>query len=242
MAGAHLSLALVALWGEWDWAAAEREFTRSMELDPGDVAPRYWYAQYLDLTGRSQAAFDLLRRVRELDPVSARTYHALAYHFFLARRYDEALEQLRKARELGPHDPRLFDGLWGVHLYSNAYAEAIAAVEQGISLWGRDPAFVMALAVTHAREGKSDEARALLDELHAVAKQRHIPPSWFAFISMNLGETDRALRWLEAALQERDPYLLQAKVSPMYDAVRGDARFQDLLRRLNLPGRQDQAP
>lgn len=84
------------------------------------------------------------------------------------------------------------------------YEQAIKTTEQGIALWGRDAALVSALAVAYGRAGKHDQARALLNELHGVARQRHIPPCWFAMIYMNLGEIDRAMEWLETAFQARD--------------------------------------
>ena len=106
LAGPHLSLALASLWGDWDWAAAERGFKRSLDLDPGDATARRWYALFLDLIGHPRAANAQLQRVRQLDPVSPHTYYALAYHLFLARRYDEALEQIGKVEDLNPNDPK----------------------------------------------------------------------------------------------------------------------------------------
>jgi hypothetical protein len=79
----------------------------------------------------------------------------------------------------------------------------------------------------------------LLDELHGMARQRHIPPCWFAMIYMNLGEIDRAMEWLETAFQARDVYLVHLKASPMFDLVRGDARYPNLLQRMNFPQKED---
>ena len=95
----------------------------------------------------------------------------------------------------------------------------------------------MPLAVAHARAGERDKARALLDELHGMGSNRYIPPSWFALIHMNLGEMDRAFEWLDRALEARALYLLHLKVSPLYDPVRGDPRYQDLVLRMNFPQR-----
>lgn len=235
LAAAHRSLALASMWGDWDWAAAEREFQRSLDLDPSDATTRGWYALFLDLTGRPRAAFAQLQRVRELDPVSPQTFHALGHHYFLARRHAEAVEQVLKVQELSPHDPKVFEALGSLYLYTGAYDQAIAASEHGIALWGRDPAFVSALAVAHARAGARGKAEVLLKELQGVARQRHIPPCWFAMIHMHLGELDRAMEWLDTAFKTRDVYLVHLKVSPLFDPVRGDPRYPDLLRRMNFP-------
>lgn len=239
LAGAHLSLALASLWGDWDWAAAERAFRRSLHLNPGDPATRRWYALFLDLMDRPRAAFAQLQRVRELDPVSPTTYQALGYHFFLTRRYEESLEQLRIMQEMSPHDPMVFAGLGSLYVHTGAYDQAIAAAEEAMALWGRDPAFLAVLAVARARKGERDTASALLGEVQGLARQRHVPPTWIATIHMSLGDLDRAMASLETAFEARDVYLVHQKVSPDFDPVRGDARYQDLLRRMRFPAQAD---
>lgn len=235
LSGPHLSLALASMWSDWDWTAAARQFERSLELDPGDTTARRWYALFLDLTGRPRAALAQLQRVRAMDPLSPRTYHALGHHYFLQRRYDEALEQIRAVEDLDPHDPLVFEARGSLYVYTGAYEQAIAAAGQGIALWGRDASFIAALGIAHARAGQREQAGALLDELHGLARQRHIPPCWFATIYMNLGDRDRAFEWLETAYRTRDAYLVHLQASPQFDPVRGDARFANLLQRMNFP-------
>jgi TolB-like protein/Tfp pilus assembly protein PilF len=235
LASAHLSLAEASLWGDWDWASAEREFQRSLALDPGDAATRRSYALFLDLIGRPRDALAQLQRVRELDPVATPTYYALGFHFYLSRQYDAALRHLATVRELSPHDPMGFESSWGVYLETGDYPQAIAMAEQAIALWGRDPAFVTALAVAQARAGEQEKARALLDELHAAARRGPLRPSWYAMIHMSLGEVDEAMTWLERAFEQRDLKTLQLRVSPIFDPLRGDARFEHLLRRIRFP-------
>jgi TolB-like protein/DNA-binding winged helix-turn-helix (wHTH) protein/Tfp pilus assembly protein PilF len=235
LASAHRSLALASMTGDWDWAAAEREFKRSVDLDPSDGVTRQWYARFLDLVGRPRAALAQLQRLREQDPVSPGTYQALAYHHFLTRRYDEALTHVRKHEGLSPHDPGVFEGLVTLHVLKGEYGQAIKENERAIALWGREPMFVFGLAMVHARAGKDAEARSLLDELRDSARKRYVPPSWFGIIYMDLGDSARAFESLEKALDARDTYLMQLRVSPLFDTVRGDPRYQDLLRRMNLP-------
>jgi TolB-like protein/DNA-binding winged helix-turn-helix (wHTH) protein/Flp pilus assembly protein TadD len=235
LASAHLSLADASLWGDWDWATAEREFQRSLELDPGDATTRRSYALFLDLVGRPRAALAQLQRVRELDPVATSTYYALGFHFYLSRQYGDALQHLATVRELSPHDPMGFESSWGVSLETGDYPQAIAMAEQAITLWGRDPAFVTALAVARGRAGDEEGARALLAELHAAAGKGHFRPSWFAMIHMSLGEADQAMVWLERAFEQRDPKTLQLRVSPLFDPLRADARFENLVRRIQFP-------
>lgn len=241
LAAAHLSLAQASWWGDWDWPATEREFRRALDLDPNDATIRRWFAFFLDLTGRPRTALAELRRVKELDPVSPFTYHALAHHFFLERRYDEALKHAHILQELSPHDPKAFESLAAAYNHTGEFQRAIELAERGIALWGRDPAFVVSLTLSHAGSGAHDKARELLAELLDLARKRHLPPSWFAMIYMNLGDSERAFEWLDKAFQARDGYLVHLKVSPLYDRVRGDRRFSNLLQRMNFPQYDDAA-
>jgi DNA-binding winged helix-turn-helix (wHTH) protein/tetratricopeptide (TPR) repeat protein len=235
LASPHLSLALVSMWGDWDWVAAEREFQRSVELDPDDATTRRWYSLFLDLIGRPQAAWAQLERARQLDPVSALTHHAVGFHYFTARRYADSLEQFRQVEELNPHDPKVIEGLGTVYHFTGDHQKALAVARRGVELWGRDAALIGALAIAHARVGDEKQARALLKEVQGLARTRHIPPTWFAMIYMNLGDIDRAFEWLDRAVAARDGYALQLKVSPLYDPLRSDPRFAELLQRIRLP-------
>jgi TolB-like protein/DNA-binding winged helix-turn-helix (wHTH) protein/tetratricopeptide (TPR) repeat protein len=240
LAAAHTSLALASWWGDWDWAGTEREFQQALDLDPNDVAARRWYGLFLDLTARPQAAFVQLHRVKELDPVSPFTYHALSYHFFVARRFQDALKQAQIVQDLSPHDPKVFESLGALYIFTGAYSKATSLAEQGIALWGRDASFIVSLALSAGRAGERERAKGLLTELQALAKRRYVPPCWFSMIHMELGELDRAFEWLEKAYAVRDGYLVHMKVSPQFDAVRGDPRFQDLLGRMNFPASESE--
>lgn len=239
LAAPRLSLAQASFWGDWDWAAADREFLRSVEVDPSDPTTRRRYALYLDLMGRSRAALDQLQRVRRLDPVSPHTFHALARHLILSRQYDEALVQIQRIEELDPHDPKAFEALWSLSIVTRNHEQAVKTTERAIGLWGREAAFVFRLAVAHARAQQHDTAKQLLDELRAVAEQRHVPPCWLAIIHMSLGDADRAMEWLEIAFKTRDVYLMQMKVSPLFDGIRADPRYPGLLRRMKFPQTPD---
>jgi TolB-like protein/DNA-binding winged helix-turn-helix (wHTH) protein/Tfp pilus assembly protein PilF len=235
LAGAHLTLALASTWGDWDWAVGEEQFKRSLQLDPSDATTRRWYMLFLDLMGRTDAAGVQARRIRELDPVSPHTYHAVGFHYFMTRQYGEALKQFRALQELSPNDPKAFEGLGSTYVQLGAHEKAIGTFERAIDVWGRDAAMVGALASAHASAGHVAEARSLLDELKDIGQQRHVPPTWFAMIHILLKEPNLALDWLERAFVARDTYLVHLKVSPIFDSLREEARFQDLLRRMNFP-------
>jgi tetratricopeptide (TPR) repeat protein len=235
LASAHSTLAQASMWADWDWPVAEREFERSLDLDPNDAATRRWYGLFLDVTGRPRAASAQLRRARELDPVSPMTYFALSHHLFLARRFDEAIAQARIVEEISPHDPAVIESLGSLYGVLGDHDRAVATFERGIVLWGRDPALVFGLALAQAAAGSRDGAKRLLDELYEAARRRYVPPVWFARVHMALGDRDLAFEWMEKGFQARDGSLVHLKVSPIFDRIRGDARFPDLLRRMNFP-------
>jgi serine/threonine-protein kinase len=163
------------------------------------------------------------------------SYFALSHHLFLARRFDEAMAQARIVEELSPHDPAVIESLGSLYSVMGDHARAVATFERGIMLWGRDPALVFGLALAQAAAGSQDGAKRLLDELYEAARRRYVPPVWFARVHMALGDRDLAFEWLEKGFRAHDGSLVHLKVSPIFDEIRGDARFPDLLRRMNFP-------
>ena len=154
-AAAHASLAFVHYFGDWDWAGAEREFARAIELDPNDAASRRWHALYLSSMGRHATAAEEVQRAIELDPVSISSFDAAAAIWSNARRFDKVLEQARRISDLNPEDPRAFMHFAIGYLHQGRFADAVASAEKGVAATGRDPAFLCVLAVAQHRAGQA---------------------------------------------------------------------------------------
>jgi TolB-like protein/DNA-binding winged helix-turn-helix (wHTH) protein/Tfp pilus assembly protein PilF len=234
-ASAHAALAFVHYFGDWDWAAAERAFARAIALDPGDATARRWHALYLSAMGRHATAAEEVQRAIELDPVSISAFDAAGAVWSNARRFDLVLEQARRIAELAPGDPRGFLHFAVGYLHHGRFADAIASLEKGMDAVGRAPAFLCVLAVAQHRAGRTDDALRTLAEIDQLAAKGYVPEVFLAVAYLWLRDHDAAIARLERAFEERDPYLVVAKVAPWFDPVRSDRRFQALMQRMNFP-------
>lgn len=235
LAEAHTALAMVNLTYDWDWAGAEREFKRAIELNPSDSDAHYYYSYYLAFMGQFDNAIGEIRKAQELDPVSLVKLTGLGQVLLMARRYDEAIEQCRKALEM---DPNLGFAHWLLglaYMDKGSYEPAILALQESIPLSGDSPDEPASLAHAYALSGKRTEARKILEELKQQAKRRYISPGTIADLYGVLGEKDQAFALFEKAYDERDNMVVLLKVEPMFDNLRSDARFADLLRRVGFP-------
>jgi tetratricopeptide (TPR) repeat protein len=184
--------------------------------------------------GRFDEALVERKLAQKLDPINPAVIASVGQTLFLARRYDEAMEQYRKALELNPNYSWGHVALADAYVRKGMYEEAIAEVNKALSLEGNTSAIAL-LGYTYALAGKHDEARKLLGQLEELSNRKYVPPFFFAAIYIGLGEKDGAFEWLEKAYQERHPHLVQLKVQPVYDPLRSDPRFADLMRRVGIP-------
>ncbi len=234
LAEAHAAQGLVLLYYDWEWAAAERELKRAIELKPNYVVAHHWYAEYLTAMGRHEQAFAEIRRAQELDPASPflRTIGCHVYNW--ARRYDQAIEQCRKALELDPNFSLAHGILAWSYFGKGMYEEAMAEFEEGGRLSGSDPA--LQLAQLYAAMGRRREALKIVKRVMGQQKPEEISPARLASIYAYFGEKQRALDFLEKAYEQRESILVFLKsFGPEFDGLRSDPRFQDLMRRMNFP-------
>jgi TolB-like protein/Tfp pilus assembly protein PilF len=232
--GAHATLASFKLYYDWDLQGAETEYKRTIELNPNNAAARSGYGTYLQALGRFDEAVAERERSRQLDPVSAIATADVGYPLYYARRYDQALGYYRKGLEL---DPNLSWGhLWiGQALVQQGrYEEAIAEINKAIALSGGNVRDIATLGHAYAVSGRKSEALKVLDELQGRAKQKYVSPYFIALIYTGLGEKDQAFAWLQKAYEERHPYLILINVEPVFDSLRSDPRFTDLVRSIGL--------
>ena len=235
LAEAHASLAWINAWYDFDFAAAEREFERSLELNPRYPLAHYWFGFFLGLMGRYEEGYTEFKRAIRLDPLSAVIRWGLGFMFWCSRRYDEAIESLGKAIELNPRFAGAHGVLGWAYQCKSLYEQAIAAGRKAAEISPGVPTFLFGLAEAHARAGHRDEVHRILEQLRTLSKQRCVTPYGLARVYAALGEGDEALDLLETAYQERASWMIFLKTDPHLDGLRSDQRFQHLLRRINFP-------
>jgi len=235
LADAHASLAFIAETLEWDWPAAEREYKRALELNPGYAEAHNWYAGYLMYLGRFDEGIAEAKRARELDPLSLAINNALGGRLLTAGRENEAIEQIQKTLEMDPNFAPAHTSLGWAYLSKGMNEDAIAEFQKGVALSGSDPDESVDLGFAYAVMGKRDEAKRILAKLKKKRERSFVSPAALGIVSGVLGEKDEAFAWLEKAYEVRDPTLTYLKVGPKFTPLRSDPRFQDLLRRMGLP-------
>ena len=232
---AYTSLAS-ALWlYDWRWEEAQREFKRSLELNPTYPTSNHWHAEFVMTMGRHADAIGKMRSSQELDPLSLIMHVALGWAFYHGRRFEEAIEQLQRTAELDPNYPVTHWILGLVHRKTGRFDLAIAEGEKGVTLSGGSPLMRAALAHTYGMAGRTKEARQMLDELSNLAVRKYVAPHFFAGIYLGLGDTERAIEYLEKSYEEHSHWLIYLHIDPGMDELHGNPRFQDLLRRVGLP-------
>jgi len=230
---AHFSLALVKLWGDWDWAGAERELRRAIELNPNFVNGRVAYANFLVQRGRFEEAEREIQLAKQLDPLSVRLGSAEGRVLYFARRFDQAIAHHRKTLELYPNDFGLHRSLGLIFSHQGRHQEAIDELRQTLALSPHYTNRAWA-AYVYARAGQRVEALKILRELEERAKRERVSPAYIARIHIGLGEKDRAFEWLRKTYEERSDHLLGIGVDPVYDPLRSDPRYIELLRGVGL--------
>lgn len=231
---ARTSLAVIEAQYEWDWLEAEKNYKRALELNPNYALAHQYYAWSLAVQGRLDEAIAELRRAGELAPLDPLVSTNLAWVYYLARQYDDAIARYRRIIESDPKFAAAHYGLALAYQQSGKREQAIEELQNAARL---DPesAFVSALlSYAYATSGKRDEAQRRLDELKESAKRRHVDPCYIALIYLGLQSNDEVFAWLEKAYEARSEELIVLKVDPRFDPLRSDARYADLLRRLNL--------
>jgi adenylate cyclase len=238
---AHASLAYIGFFYDWDWAAAEKEFKRALELNPNNADTHHWYSHYLMGQGRIEESLIQSKRALELSPFDILLNVHLAWHYLYARQYDQALEQIEKTVEMDKNFAQTYPWLGLILEQKGRYAEAIAAFQNAIRLFPGGSSIAEAeLAHTYAVSGNREEAQKIIADLQELAKTKYVSSFQIAAIYAGLyasparTEKDQAFAWLEKAYEERSDGLVNLNADQRFDSLRSDPRFQDLARRIGL--------
>jgi tetratricopeptide (TPR) repeat protein len=234
LAEGHTSLAGIKFSFDWDWQGAETEFLRAIELNPNDVTAHYWYAQLLLALGRWDESLASVNKAAQLDPFLPQLASFRGAIFHNRRHYDLALEEERKALALDPgHFIIHFDLGRGYEQLGN-YKQAVNQFQKALELSGGDFTAKASLAHVYAVSGDKTEAEKILNELKQKLTSNNLSYQ-IAEIYIGLGHKDQAFQWLEKAYEDRSEWLAWIAIEPKLDPIRGDPRFAELLRRMNLP-------
>lgn len=237
LAEPHASLAFIAETHDWDWAAAEREYKRAIELNPGDANVHHLYAGFLMYVGRFDEGIAEAKLARSLDPLSLPVNNALAGRLLVAGRDREALEQVRKTLELNPYFAPAHQTLGWAYLRSGKPTEALHEFQEAVRLsGGNDTDLELDLGFAYAITGKTSEARQVLAEFKRMNQKGVVPAGSIAILYGALGQRDDAFAWLNRAYEQRDPELTYLNVpGRRFEPLRRDPRFAELVRRVGLP-------
>jgi TolB-like protein/Tfp pilus assembly protein PilF len=235
MAEAHASLGYVALYHDWDFAAAEREFERALELNPRHPVAHQWYGNALTVMGRFDEAVAAMHRAQELDPLALITHAAEGWTWFYARNYERAIEQSR--RTLARDSTYFLANLWWAQalVQSGRAGEAIPVLERALRMQPYNAMAEAERARAHAFSSRTDEARAILQRLERRGTEKYVPSYEIATIHIALGDHDAALERLRRAAAERAHSIAFLAVDPRLDPLRPDVRFEQLTRETIRP-------
>jgi len=234
MSDAHASLADLELYKNWDWASAEREFRKAIELNPGNSTAHQWYGEYLRLMGRQQEAIQQSTEALQLDPVSPiiNTEAGLPYYFL--GEYEKALAYFRKALELDPTFALAHCHLGWSYEEQGKYEDAIAELETAARL-DDTPMYLVFLGHAYGSAGRKQEAQRIIQKLKSMARSRFVAPTYLAIVYAGMSDRQREVEWLEKAYDERFWGLAWLKVQRKFGNLSDNDRFSVLLRKMNFP-------
>ncbi len=236
----HTALAHVYMHYDWDWISTERAYRRAVELGPESFEAHAGMAHFLMAAGDHEAALAETRRAIELaregtlDPVAFEVDAAtsLGHALFAARRYDEAMAEGRRALQLDAQDAAAQHLLALVYLGRGEYAEAIRRLERMDRAGVGD---ALLLGYGYARAGRTAEARQILGEVEGRSGTEQVLLVKIALVHVGLGDLERAVDALEEAYRQRQTGVLHLRMNPLYDPLRPEARFRELMKKAGVP-------
>jgi TolB-like protein/Tfp pilus assembly protein PilF/predicted Ser/Thr protein kinase len=234
LAEAHVSLGYISFVYDWDWAAAGKHFNEALVLNPAYSKAHTFYHLYLSSLGRSEEAVAAARHALELDPASPAVSHSLAVQLYLARRFDQTIEECQKTVEMDPNFAVAYGVLGHAYASKGMYREALPALEKYSALSRGSAASLALIGYAYARSGERSQALSMIEALRALAKTSFVPAFFFAVVYSGLNDHEQALAWLEKAYEERFVRMAYLKQENIWDPLRSDPRFADLVRRVGI--------
>jgi TolB-like protein/lipopolysaccharide biosynthesis regulator YciM len=232
---AHVSLAMVLSYFGTDWARAETEYQRALEINRNNADAYHQYAHLLTFLGRTDEGIEMILRALDLEPVSRIISSCCGQVHFMAGQYDDAVAHLEAALELDPANAGPYSWLGMVHIERRDYSRAEEAFGRGLEAGSFVPRNTGALGYCYGVQGDRERARAQIERLTELSEETTVDACFEAWIHTAIGEDDAAIEALERAYDQDANWLVSLKVDPFLKKLRPDPRFQELLRRMHLP-------
>ncbi len=229
------TLAYIKLNFEWDWNGALEDFEKAIELNPHYGTAHQWYANLLTVLNQHDKAVAEAKLARQIDPLSPIINRNVARRLYFAHKYEQAIEASLNALRIKPD---FFPSLWTLslsYLQNKNYSGAIQEMQKAVKYSGDDYFVKALLGYVYGTAGEQEEAKVILNELIETSKYKKIPAIAFAVIYIGLGENDIAMDWLEKAYEERTNHLIYLNSNPIYDPIRSESRFIELVKKMNFP-------
>jgi TolB-like protein/DNA-binding winged helix-turn-helix (wHTH) protein/Tfp pilus assembly protein PilF len=232
-AEAHASLGLV-LNHTWDWAESTIEFKRALQLDPRYANAHHWYGNNLSVLGRHDEALVEAKQALELDPLNLMIGTWVGLRYYLARKYELAIERGHSTAELDANFAPVQLLLGETHVQMGLNEEGLAELQTAAGLSGNSPLYLAQVAVAHASAGRKAQTLQIVSQLQALSSERYVSPYGLAQIYAALNDKEQTFKWLQTAYDDRAVWMSYLAVDPVFDGVRSDQRFQEVLRRMHL--------
>jgi TolB-like protein/Tfp pilus assembly protein PilF/DNA-binding winged helix-turn-helix (wHTH) protein len=235
LAEAHAALAEVLLNYDYDWEGAGEEFQQAIQREMDYATAHDEYGIYLALRGRVEKGIKEIQRAQDLDSGSLVIATNWTLHYFYARNYAYAVEKGERAVKMEPRFALAHFWLGRAYEAQGDIPRAVEELTEAARLQPETPFFLALLGHAYGVSGRKDEARELLRKLQAAAEGRYISSVLLAIVSLGLGDRDQTLTLAERALAEHAPLLTRIKREPILDGLRGEPRFQSLVRQVGPP-------
>jgi serine/threonine protein kinase/Flp pilus assembly protein TadD len=233
LADAHLSLAAVLLFYEWDWPEAEKHLKRAVQLNPSSAAGHMLKANYFAANGHSAEALSEVRLAQKLDPLSVQVQINLVFSLIGARQFDESIAEARRFATREPNMPLFYVAAALAHGEKGEFDQAVEAIEKASSM--TDTFTVKAMtAHVYAAKGDRRKAEQLLAELKEISKQRYVCAYEIAHTYVKLGDKTQAFEWLEKGKRDRADCMIWLLSEPWMVPLHGDARYNALIKQIGL--------
>jgi tetratricopeptide (TPR) repeat protein len=219
---------------ELDIEGGLNNFKKALSLNHSDVEAYHEYGHLLTHIGRYNEGISMINRALELEPLSIVVNSCRGQILYEARKYDEAINQFKKAIEMDSTYQHPYGWLGLSYLQKEMYDEAIAALQIGAISPGYGTRCIGILGYTYAVQGKRDAALLQLNRLIELSEEKVIDPCFVAWIYMGLGDSEKAFEWLDRAYEERSNWLLMLYNDRLFDPLRSDKRFNDLLKKIGF--------
>lgn len=232
---AYAALAYVRFYFDWDWVGASDAFRRAIELNPNDPVAHQWHAVFLLAAGQPDEGMHEVRTAQRLDPLSLAINTDIGFHHCYSGRHAEAIAQLHAV--LGMKRDFGLAHLWLARSYLEVgrLDESLAAIASAEAVVPEWPVLMAARGYTLGVMGRTDEARAVREEMERLSTRRFVTAYGIALVHAGLGDKAEAFTWLDKAFAERSHWLVWLRLDPRWKTLRSDPRFAVLVDRMKYP-------